>query len=245
MDRPTELDPRPDAVPALAADADFVGAEKRPLPRGLRLRDRLARVGAGRLPALDLVELVLGSSGAQVDSARRVVRTRGLRAAAQLDSGEWRSLGGLGPSAAARIAAAFELGRRAYLGAVADERPRITKPSAAFRFVRDLGTARQERLVGLYLDSQNGLIHRETISVGSLNTTRTHPREILLPAVEHLALGFVLAHNHPSGSLEPSPEDVEFTRAVRHAGELMGIEMYDHLIVAGPRWVSLRERGAF
>ena len=77
--------------------------------------------------------------------------------------------------------------------------------------VRRLGRARRkEHLVGLYLDAQNGLLHRETISIGSLNTTRTHPREILYPAIAHLALGFILAHNHPSGCLEPSPEDVEF-----------------------------------
>ena len=92
-------------------------------------------------------------------------------------------------------------------------------------------------------DAQNGLLSQETISIGSLNTTRTHPREILYPAVQHLALGFILAHNHPSGCPEPSPEDVEFTRAVRRAGELMGIELYDHLIVAGDGYTSLRERG--
>jgi DNA repair protein RadC len=87
------------------------------------------------------------------------------------------------------------------------------------------------------------LLHQETISVGSLNTTRSHPREILYPAVLHLALGFILAHNHPSGCLEPSPEDLEFTRAVQRAADLMGIELYDHLIVGSAGYVSLRERG--
>ena len=87
------------------------------------------------------------------------------------------------------------------------------------------------------------MLHRETISVGSLNTTRTHPREILYPAVAHLALGFILAHNHPSGCLEPSPEDIEFTRATRRAGSLMGIELYDHLIIGEGGYISLRERG--
>ena len=79
-------------------------------------------------------------------------------------------------------------------------------------------------------------------AVGSLNTTRSHPREILYPAVQHLAAGFILAHNHPSGCLEPSPEDIEFTRAVARAGELMGIELYDHLIVTRDGFTSLRER---
>ena len=79
--------------------------------------------------------------------------------------------------------------------------------------------------------------------MGALNTTRTHPREILHPAVAHLAMGFILVHNHPSGCLEPSSEDVEFTRAVQRAGELMGIELYDHLIIAAGGYTSLRERG--
>ena len=110
---------------------------------------------------------------------------------------------------------------------------------------RDLANAKKEHLIGLYLDSQNGLIHRETISVGSLNTTRSHPREILYPAIAHLALGFILVHNHPSGSLDPSDEDIAFTRGVHRAGETVGIELYDHLIIAKSGFTSLRERGAF
>ena len=76
-----------------------------------------------------------------------------------------------------------------------------------------------------------------------MNTTRTHPREILYPAITHLALGFILVHNHPSGCLDASPEDLEFTHGVRRAGELMGIELYDHLIVTAEGYTSLRERG--
>jgi DNA repair protein RadC len=148
---------------------------------------------------------------------------------------------GLGKPTAARIAAALELGRRAH--GVTPARVRLTRPRDAFRQVADLGRAKKEHLVGLYLDAQNGLLHRETISVGSLNTTRTHPREILYPAILHLALGFILVHNHPSGSLDPSEEDIEFTRAVPRAGELMGIELYDHILVAGSGFTSLRERG--
>ncbi len=97
--------------------------------------------------------------------------------------------------------------------------------------------------MGIYLDAQNSLIHRETLSIGSLNTTRTHPREILYPAVRHLALAFILAHNHPSGCPDPSTEDVEFTASIRRASELFGIEFYDHLIVTADGFTSLRERG--
>ena len=100
--------------------------------------------------------------------------------------------------------------------------------------------------MGVYLDTQNRVIGRPvTISVGALNTTRTHPREILYPAIKRSALGLVLAHNHPSGSLEPSRDDLEFTRGVSDACGLLGFTLYDHLIVSRRGYVSLKEQGLF
>jgi DNA repair protein RadC len=195
----------------------------------------------------ELVALVLGSGSAKTpvyELARRLVRCHGVKGLSALSPGELAREQGVGVALAARLAAAFELGRRAGSGE-GDERVRITRPREAWRLTRELGHAKKEHLLGLYLDAQNGLIHRETLSVGSLNTTRTHPREILYPAIAHLALGFILVHNHPSGSLDPSDEDVAFTRAVHRAAETIGIELYDHLIVAGSGFTSLRERGAF
>jgi DNA repair protein RadC len=176
-------------------------------------------------------------------TAERLLRRHGLAGLAALQSREWRRVEGLGEATASRLCATFEIGRRAFAGDGVADRPRLSRPRDAWRLVRRIGRARREHLVGLYLDAQNGLLHRETVSIGSLNTTRTHPREILYPAIAHLALGFILAHNHPSGCLEPSPEDLEFTGAVRRAGELMGIELYDHLIVGSGGYTSLRERG--
>jgi DNA repair protein RadC len=216
------------------------------LPRAFRPRQKLFARGPGALSQDELLALVLcGTSRREPVRriARRLVRRYGLGRMAGLEVQAWRSHRGLGDVAAARLCAVFELGRRAYGRDLEDERPRLNRPSQVFRQVRHLRRARKEHLVGLYLDSQNGLLHQETISVGSLNTTRTHPREILYPAIHHLALGFILAHNHPSGCLDPSPEDVEFTRAVRRAGELMGIELYDHLVVSREGFTSLRERG--
>lgn len=208
-------------------------------------RWRLLASGAASLTHEELVALVLGSaarSDGALRVARRIVRRHGLEGMGGLDPRQWRSERGVGPAAAARMTAVFELGRRLYLRSTED-RPKISSPRDAWRQVRQLGRARKEHLVGLYLDAQNALAHRETVSIGSLNTTRTHPREILHPAVVHMALGFVLAHNHPSGCADPSPEDIEFTRSIRRAGELMGIELYDHIIVTARGYTSLRERG--
>lgn len=215
------------------------------LPRAMRPREKLQAKGAAPLSRTELLALVLGTGGrgeSAMKMADRLLRRHGLRGLSRLEVTGYLAEKGIGSALAARLVAAFELGRRS-AAAGGDERPRLGRPRDVFRQVADLGRAKKEHLVGLYLDAQNGLIVRETISVGSLNTTRTHPREILYPAIEHLAMGFILVHNHPSGCLDPSDEDVAFTRAVQRAGELMGIELYDHLIVTRHGFVSLRERG--
>ena len=218
------------------------------LPRQHRPREKAFAKGVAALGATELLALVVGNGTAKSsvhELADRLVRRHGLDGLKALTPKEWTREDGVGEALAARLAAAFELGRRAAEGVDGDERARITRPKEAWKLTRDLGRAKKEHLLGLYLDAQNGLIHRETISVGSLNTTRTHPREILYPAIAHLALGFILVHNHPSGSLDPSDEDIAFTRAVHRAAEMVGIELYDHLIVSRSGFTSLRERGAF
>ena len=103
--------------------------------------------------------------------------------------------------------------------------------------------ADREILSALCLDAQNQPTCFNVASIGALNTTRTRPADILKAAILSNALGLVLIHNHPSGELEPSPEDIEFTRAVQKACELVGIELYDHLIVTDEGFTSFRERG--
>jgi DNA repair protein RadC len=215
-------------------------------PRAFEPRAKLLSRGASALTAAELLCLVIGGRTLEersLGTASRLLRKHGLPGLAALHPAQWEAEPGVGRATAARICAAFELTRRALGGGRERERPRIARPSDAFREVRNLGEARKEHLIGLYLDAQNGLLGRETLSIGSLNTTRTHPREVLYPAIRHLALGFILVHNHPSGCVEPSEEDVEFTRSIRRAAELMGIELYDHLIVGASRYTSLRERG--
>jgi len=218
------------------------------LPRQHRPREKAFAKGVACLGLTELVALLLGSGTAKtsaLDTACRLVRRHGLKGLRELTLEDWTREPGVGAAMASRLASAFELGRRAGSGGEAEERARITRPREAWSLTRELGYAKKEHLLGLYLDAQNGLIQRETISIGSLNTTRTHPREILYPAIAHLALGFILVHNHPSGSLDPSDEDIAFTRGVHRAAETVGIELYDHLIVAKGGFTSLRERGAF
>lgn len=125
------------------------------------------------------------------------------------------------------------------------KRPRIGSPAEAYQALRFIGRLRCERLVIIALDSQNVPRWRRprTVSVGTLNTTRTHPREIFQPLIKAGALAFVMAHNHPSGSLDVSRDDIDFTATIIRAAELMGIALYDHLVVTRSGYVSLRERG--
>ena len=210
----------------------------------LRPREKLARFGARGLSHAELLAIVLGSGirGRNVlKVAEAVVSRYGAQGLPKLSLEEWAANPGIGRARATQMIACLELGRR-LVGPPAEE-PRVGSPAEAYALVRDLRAARKEHLVALYLDAQNRLILKETVSIGSLNTTRTHPREVLQPAVVHSALAFVLIHNHPSGSLDPSRDDVEFTRAMQRAGELMGVSLYDHIIVSRRGYISLKERG--
>ncbi len=210
-----------------------------------RPREKLRKHGERTLSNSDLVAVALGA-GTKTENVLKIadglLRKYGFDALPSLSLKEWQSNRGIGPVKACRLKAIFELGRRAF-SPKDDDRPALSGPHEAYHQVKDLRKARKEHLVALYLDAQNHLICRETISIGSLNTTRTHPREILQPAIACSALGFILVHNHPSGSLTPSQDDVDFTRAVKRASEIIGIGLYDHIIVAETGYVSLKEKG--
>jgi len=211
---------------------------------GLRPRDKLIRFGAAGMSQSELLAVMLGTGTkgrSVIRIAEDLVGAHGPRGLVGLTLNDWARERGVGPVKAAQMLAAFELGRRLLVPPA--EEPRVSSPAEAYALVRDLKRARKEHLVSLYLDAQNRLICRETVSIGSLNTTRTHPREVLQPAIVNCALAFILVHNHPSGSLDPSRDDVDFTRTMARAGELMGISLYDHLIVSQKGFVSLKERG--
>ena len=215
------------------------------LPRGVRPREKMIQGGPRALSHVELLAVILGTGTRKenvLKIAERLIRRYGVASLPALTVQEWTGNPGVGEARACRLSALFELARRVEK-ASSREAPRISGPTDVFAQARDLCQAKKEHLLGLYLDSQNHLLARETISIGSLNTTRTHPREILQPAIIHLALGFILVHNHPSGTLVPSSDDVEFTQAISRAGELMGIPLYDHVIVSRAGYVSMKEKG--
>lgn len=119
----------------------------------------------------------------------------------------------------------------------------ITGPADVLAHVADIRAATQERVVALYLDARNRPIHRELVAVGGLRASVIQPRDVLAPALALPAAAIVLVHNHPSGDTTPSREDLEVTRQLMAAAQLLGVELLDHLVVSRTRCSSLRELG--
>ena len=146
------------------------------------------------------------------------------------------------PRQAVRLTAALELSKRVLqqgLGVM----PLISCPSEAVPLLTDIRDRRKEYFLCLYLNARNQLIHKEVISIGSLSASIVHPREVFQAAVQCTAASIILAHNHPSGDVTPSQDDIQLTQRLRQAGEIMGIEILDHLIMGDTGFLSLKESG--
>ncbi|MBI1796289.1 MAG: DNA repair protein RadC [Candidatus Eisenbacteria bacterium] len=233
--------PDPPSPPAGAAARVPIDAPAA-APRRLRPREKLRARGASALTDADLLALILGS-GTPGRSAFRIAGALARRAPGELAGwplARWLRVQGIGPARAAAAIAAFELGRRAAEPPRAA--PAIRGPDDVLALVSDLARARREHFVVLLLNARHELQCRETVSIGSLNASIVHPREVFLPAILHSAASVVLVHNHPSGDPEPSEEDLSITRRLVEVGELVGIGVLDHVIVASRGTVSFRSR---
>jgi DNA repair protein RadC len=209
---------------------------------GFRPREKLRLRGPGALSNAELLALVVGC-GAAGRSALRIGRLLARRPPSELSAwsiARWLLTPGIGLARAASLAAAFELGRRA--GERPTESVVIRGPEDVLGQVRDLSRARREHFVVLLLNARHELQCREVVSIGSLNASIVHPREVFLPAILHSAASVVLVHNHPSGDPEPSEDDLNITRRLVQVGELVGIAVLDHVIVASRGLVSFRSR---
>jgi DNA repair protein RadC len=227
-------------------------AEYRPmirdLPAGERPRERLAHAGEGALSTTELLAIILrtGVGGESVlDMARRLLsRYGGLPGLARASFAELRAEKGLGKAKTAQLKAALELGRRMLLASPAEDRFVVRSPAdVAQLLMAEMAHLEQEHFRVLYLDTRNRLLDIETVYVGSLNASHIRVGEVFRDAVKRNCAAIIVAHNHPSGDPTPSPEDVEVTRQLVAAGNLLDIEVLDHLIIGQQRFVSLRERG--
>jgi len=211
-------------------------------------RQRILRSGGAALSDAELLGLLLhgGMSRDATELAQELlVRLRGLSGLLRNHQSALR-LPGLGPARRAAILAAVELSRRLAKARVPRrdllDRPDVVASYLALRYVQP----DQEVMGALYLDIRNRLIAESDIYRGTLARAAVEPRTILKEGLLHSAAGFVLFHTHPSGDPSPSVEDLAFTRRMAEAGELIGVELLDHLILGSAgRWISLGRRGAW
>lgn len=156
---------------------------------------------------------------------------------------ELMQIPGIGRIKAIEILAAVEFGGRIARTTQVKEGTVMSSSWVGNYLIKEMSSLKQEHVVALYLNTKNEIIKKETLFVGSLNSSVAHPREIFKGAVRYSAARIILAHNHPSGNTEPSEADFSFTRRVVDAGELMGIEVIDHVIIGEKEYLSLREEG--
>ncbi|MER3524295.1 MAG: hypothetical protein C4326_09575 [Ignavibacteria bacterium] len=216
-------------------------------PRDERPREKLLKRGADALSDAELLAILIRTGTGRMtalDLARSIItKEKNLLGIAKKSAQELMRLKGIGVAKAVELLAAFELGRRVQ-GAVPDATPIIRSPEDAARIVlAKLRDKPHEAFLVLLLDAKNGMKHEQELTVGTLNASLVHPREVFKLAIDHRAASVIVAHNHPSGNPEPSAEDIAITRQLVEAGKVVGIPLHDHLIIAGDRFTSLAERG--
>ncbi len=217
------------------------------LPLEERPREKLKNLGAEALSNAELLAVLLrsgttGETAVQL-AARILSRAGGLRDLPDLPLEDLESFRGVGPAKAVILKAALELGRRLATtprrDAVAVTSPRL----AAELFMEQLRYKKKEHFEILLLNTKNRVISREIISMGSLNASIVHPREIFNAPLRKSAAALILVHNHPSGDPSPSQEDLEITRRLAEAGNILGIAVRDHIIIGDGCYFSFKEKG--
>ena len=219
----------------------------RDLPLEERPREKLKTLGAGALSNAELLAILLrvgGRNESAVQVATRILaRGGGLRKLPELSLEELQENKGIGPDKAVMIKAALELGSR-LATTPREESGSITNPrQAADLFMEELRYRKKEYFKILLLNTKNHIISREEISVGSLSASIVHPREIFNSPMRKSAASVILFHNHPSGDPSPSQEDLEVTRRLVDAGNILGIAVRDHIIIGDGCFFSFREKG--
>lgn len=216
----------------------------RDLPNEQKPREKLIAQGPGCLSLAELVAAILGVGTRKEDvlaMAQRIVKEYGDKAiAAEADPRQMADVLDIPLVKACQIVAAFELGRR-FFAVQAGKAVFVRDAKQAYEYLKPIGYSTKEQLRGLYLNSRYEVIHDEIISVGSLTANIVHPREVFRPALENGAVAIIIAHNHPSGSLTPTYEDIAVTAQLTAAGKLLGIDVLDHLIIAGDQFNRITE----
>lgn len=216
----------------------------RDLPMEDKPREKLLFAGPTNLTHAELIAILLGVGTRKeevMEMATRILREYGERAITNEKNPQRLADSLQIPlTKACQIVASFELGRRFYQHKAG--KPLFVRTSRqAYEHLKSMNNLQKEQLRGLYLNSRYQVIHEEIISIGSLTANIVHPREVFQPALEYSAVAIIVAHNHPSGTLDPSEDDLLVTDQLVAAGKVLGVELLDHLIIADGTFISLIE----
>jgi len=213
------------------------------LPKSDRPREKLIAKGVENLKDSELLAILLrtGTIGKNViEIASQILSKYSKKRLLQMTYQDLSKISGIDSAKATTLLAAFELSKRA-LEVNDTNLPVINNAKDAVAQLSDMRDLKKEHLVALYLNAKNQLVHKETISMGTLNANLVHPREVFEPALKYSAAQIIAAHNHPSGDPKPSEDDLEVTKRLTEAGKMMGIELMDHVIVSKNSYFSFKE----
>ena len=212
------------------------------MPEEDRPREKLHRSGAQALSDLELMCCVLGRGSRQKpvqDLAQEILDEVDSCTDGTMSVSALEKIAGLGSAGASVICASLELGRRLFPA----RRRCLGRPEDVFSHIRHYGDRKQEHMICILLNGALEVMATEVVSIGLVNRTVVHPREVFAEAVRLRATAVVVAHNHPSGNLTPSTDDLEVTSVLRRAGELLGIQLADHIIFSSDGYHSMAENG--
>jgi DNA repair protein RadC len=217
------------------------------LPSDDRPRERMQSLGPSALSNAELLAILLGGgfqNFSALNLAQHILQQHeSLHGVSKRSLEELMQTKGIGLAKASSLLAAFELGKRIASGRE-NEKPVISSPeSAAMLLMPKYGDRGQEHVGILALDTKNRVIKEEIVSVGTLDSSIAHPRDIFRPAVLANAAGIILFHNHPSGDPQPSDTDTQITERIKKSSKLVGIELLDHLIIGKNSFVSMKQCG--
>jgi DNA repair protein RadC len=220
------------------------------LPLSERPRERLQKLGAEALSAQEILAVILGRGVAgesvMVTAQRLLSQFGNLKGIADASVEELSQVRGIGIAKAAQIKAAFELSSRLDGYSQAGDKPVVKTPEDVNILVKArLRGKKKEYFLALLLDTRNQLIKVSEIAVGSLDSSIVHPREVFKEAISASAAAVVFVHNHPSGDATASEDDIKLTKRLAEAGELVGIEVLDHIIIGDKKFLSLKREGLF
>lgn len=212
------------------------------LPKHLRPREKLIEKGAASLKDSELLAIILrtGKAGKNaIELSKYILAKYPMKTLLDLDFSLLVKIEGIDSGKACGLLASFELVKRAW-GKYDNNLPTVDSPQDVVDQLTEIRNKKKEYFVAIYLNARNQIIFKEIITIGTLNASIVHPREVFAPAIKHGAAALIIAHNHPSGDPKPSDQDLKMTKRLSEAGKILAVELADHIVLSEDSFVSMK-----